>query len=116
MKTKSMMWAAAPLLLAITVTAAKAAEFTTLASPGSALDAEEAVLEVRVKSLQTELVAKQVEKELLARTTQSRERELLRGQTRVRELRGADAGPGDRHDLSWRNGAREVAGGIVDKQ
>ena len=31
------------------------------------LDAEEAVLEVRAKSLQTELVAKQVEKTLLAR-------------------------------------------------
>jgi len=55
------------------------------------LDAEEAELEVRVKSLQTELVAKQVEKELLTRTTQSRERELSRGRTRVRELRGADA-------------------------
>ena len=38
------------------------------------LDAEEAELEVRVKSLQTELVAKQVEKTLLARTTESRER------------------------------------------
>ena len=37
------------------------------------LDAEEAELEVRVKSLQTELVAKQVEKALLARTTESRE-------------------------------------------
>src|SRR4051812_9219999 len=37
------------------------------------LDAEEAVLEVRAKSLQTELIAKQVEKALLSRTTQSRE-------------------------------------------
>jgi circadian clock protein KaiC len=55
------------------------------------LDSEEAELEGRVKSLQTELVAKQVEKELLIRTTQSRERELSRGRTRVRELRGADA-------------------------
>jgi len=55
------------------------------------LDAEEAVLEVRVKSLQTELMAKQVEKTLLTRTTQSRERELSRGRTRIRELRGADA-------------------------
>lgn len=54
------------------------------------LDAEEAVLEVRAKSLQTELLAKQVEKTLLARTTQSREREAVRGQTRMRELRGAD--------------------------
>jgi len=55
------------------------------------LDAEEAELEVRVKSLQTELVAKQVEKTLLARTTESRKRELSRGRTRIRELRGADA-------------------------
>lgn len=54
------------------------------------LDAEEAELEVRVKSLQTELVAKQVEKSLLARTTQTREQELARGQTHMRELRGAD--------------------------
>ncbi len=55
------------------------------------LDAEEAELEVRVKSLQTELVAKQVEKALLTHTTESRERELSRGRTRMRELRGADA-------------------------
>jgi circadian clock protein KaiC len=55
------------------------------------LDAEEAELEVRVKSLQTELAAKQVEKALLVRTTQSREGELSRGRTRMRELRGADA-------------------------
>ena len=55
------------------------------------LDAEEAVLEVRAKSLQTELVAKKVEKTLLARTTQSREGELSRGRTRMRELRGGDA-------------------------
>jgi circadian clock protein KaiC len=55
------------------------------------LDAEEAELEVRMKSLQVELVAKQVEKALLARTTESRERELSRGRTRMRELRGADA-------------------------
>jgi circadian clock protein KaiC len=55
------------------------------------LDAEEAVLEVRAKSLQTELVAKKVEKTLLTSTTQSRVRELSRGHTRMRELRGADA-------------------------
>ena len=54
------------------------------------LDAEEAVLEVRVKSLQTELMAKQVEKTLLNRATESREGELTRGLHRVRELRGAD--------------------------
>lgn len=55
------------------------------------LEAEEAVLEVRAKSLQTELVAKQVEKTLLARTRASREGELARGLSRMRELRGADA-------------------------
>jgi circadian clock protein KaiC len=55
------------------------------------LDAEEAVLEVRAKSLQTELVAKQVEKGLLARTTASREGEVSRGRIRMRELRGGDA-------------------------
>ena len=55
------------------------------------LDAEEAVLEVRAKSLQTELVAKQVEKTLLARNTQSRKGEVSRGHTRMRELRGGDA-------------------------
>ena len=55
------------------------------------LDAEEAELEVRVKSLQTELVAKQVEKALLVRTTQSDKGELSRGRTQIKELRGADA-------------------------
>ena len=55
------------------------------------LDAEEAELEVRLKSLQVELLAKQVEKELLVHTTASLEGELSRGHTRMRELRGADA-------------------------
>lgn len=55
------------------------------------LDAEEAELVVRVKSLQTELAAKQVEKALLVRTTQSHEGELSRGRTQMKELRGADA-------------------------
>ncbi|MBI5923448.1 MAG: circadian clock protein KaiC [Betaproteobacteria bacterium] len=55
------------------------------------LDAEEAELEVRLKSLQTELVAKQVEKALLVRSTQSHEGELSRGRTQMKELRGADA-------------------------
>lgn len=59
------------------------------------LDAEEAELEVRLKSLQTELVAKQVEKELLTLATQSREGVLSQGRTEMRELRGADtAKPG----------------------
>ena len=55
------------------------------------LDAEEAVLEVRAKSLQTELVAKQVEKTLLERATHNRNGEVSRGRIRMRELRGGDA-------------------------
>jgi circadian clock protein KaiC len=54
------------------------------------LDAEEAELEVRIKSLQTVLAAKQVEKALLTRTTASHVHELTRGDNRMRELRGAD--------------------------
>jgi circadian clock protein KaiC len=54
------------------------------------LDAEEAELEVRLKSLQTELIAKQVEKALLVRFTQSHEGELSRGRTQMKEMRGAD--------------------------
>src|ERR1700722_1427249 len=56
------------------------------------LDAQQAELEVRLKAVQTELIAKQVEKTLLARTTASRQAEKLRGRVRVRELRGGDAG------------------------
>jgi circadian clock protein KaiC len=55
------------------------------------LDAEEAVLEVRAKSLQTELIAKKVEKTLLSRTSESREKAVARGRIRMGELRGADA-------------------------
>jgi circadian clock protein KaiC len=55
------------------------------------LDAEEAELEVRVRSLQVELEAKQVEKALLARTTEIQKGELSRGRTRIGELRGEDA-------------------------
>lgn len=55
------------------------------------LDAEEAELEVRLKSLQVELLAKQAEKALLARTTKGQEGELSRDRTRMGELRGADA-------------------------
>jgi circadian clock protein KaiC len=54
------------------------------------LDAEEAEIEVRVKALQVQLVAKQVEKALLASTTQSHKRESKEDRTRMRELRGAD--------------------------
>jgi circadian clock protein KaiC len=55
------------------------------------LDAEEAELLVQLRSLRVELEAKHVEKALLARTTESRNDESTRGQTRIRELRGADA-------------------------
>lgn len=54
------------------------------------LDAEEAELALRVKSLQRELVAKQAEKALLLRATQSHEGELSRGRTEIKELRGDD--------------------------
>jgi len=55
------------------------------------LDAQQAELEVRLKAVQTELIAKQVEKTLLARTTASRKAEIVRGRARMRELRGGDA-------------------------
>ena len=55
------------------------------------LDAEEAELEVRLKSLQVERAAKQVEKALLVRATESREGELSSGRSRMSEMRGADA-------------------------
>ena len=55
------------------------------------LDAEEAELRVRLQSLVVELEAKGVEKEVLERTAASLARESLRGRTRIRELRGADA-------------------------
>jgi circadian clock protein KaiC len=46
---------------------------------------------VRLKALQTELLAKQMEKTLLARSTASRKAEVLRGSVRMRELRSGDA-------------------------
>jgi circadian clock protein KaiC len=55
------------------------------------LDAEEAVLHVRAKALQTELTAKQTEKALLERTTDIRKAERTRGQERMGELRGTDS-------------------------
>ncbi|MEP6482827.1 MAG: circadian clock protein KaiC [Rudaea sp.] len=55
------------------------------------LDAEEAELQVRVKSLQTELVAKQVEKALLISTAKMQAGKRLRGRTRIKELRGSDS-------------------------
>ena len=55
------------------------------------LDAEEAELQVRVKSLQVELEAKQVEKALLVRTKETRKGELTRERRHMGHLRGADA-------------------------
>jgi circadian clock protein KaiC len=55
------------------------------------LEAEEAELQVRLQSVRVELEAKLVEKALLDRTTESRSVESTRGNTRIRELRGADA-------------------------
>ena len=63
---------------------------------GVRLDAEEAELEVRLKSLGVELEAKRTERELLARTVASRESESKRGRDRMRELRSADKSPGSR--------------------
>lgn len=61
------------------------------------LDTDEAALAVRIKSLQTELLAKQVEKDLLARTTERSQGELSKGRTQMKESRGADAvKPGQR--------------------
>ncbi len=69
-----------------------AAEVSAVATrlKGVRLDAEEAELVVRLKSLNVELAAKLAEKALLARTSQSHEGEMSRGRTRMRELRGAD--------------------------
>jgi len=54
------------------------------------LEAQEAELQQRLKSLHTELIAKQVEKALLIRTRASRKGETSRVSLRLRELRGAD--------------------------
>lgn len=66
------------------------------------LEADEAELEVRLKALHVELLAKKLEKALLARTKQEYESELSRGRDQMRELRGADAtkraGKPVRHD------------------
>lgn len=57
------------------------------------LEAEEAELEARVKSLQVELAAKLTEKAVLARSAEVHEMELLLGRDRMRELRGTDVAP-----------------------
>ena len=69
--------------------AAEVAEVSTKLKRVS-LEAEEAVLEVRAKSLKTELVAKKLEKDLLIRTTEIHKRESSGVHQRMRELRGAD--------------------------
>ncbi|MGZ8779703.1 MAG: circadian clock protein KaiC [Thermoanaerobaculia bacterium] len=57
------------------------------------LEAEQAELEARVKSLQVELTAKVTEKAVLARSSEVHERELELGRGRMRELRGSDVTP-----------------------
>ena len=57
------------------------------------LEAEEAELEARVKSLQVELAAKLTEKAVLARSAEIHEQEALLGRDRMRELRGSDVAP-----------------------
>ena len=54
------------------------------------LEAEEAELDARVKSLQLELAAKQAEKALLARSAQIHENEESLGRDRMKQLRGTD--------------------------
>jgi circadian clock protein KaiC len=55
------------------------------------LEAEQAELEARVKSLQVELAAKVTEKAMLARSAEVHEKELALDRDRMRELRGTDA-------------------------
>jgi circadian clock protein KaiC len=57
------------------------------------LDADEAELEVKLKALQAELVAKQEEKALLVDTTQTHKGELSRGRAKVGESGGNDPMP-----------------------
>jgi circadian clock protein KaiC len=54
------------------------------------LESQEAELNMRVKAAQVELLAKQVEKSLQDRTTESRKGDLQEGRTRMGELRGSD--------------------------
>jgi circadian clock protein KaiC len=54
------------------------------------LTAEESEYRVRLKALETELAAKQVEKLLLARTLAAHQSQETRRRTRIRQLRSAD--------------------------
>jgi circadian clock protein KaiC len=58
------------------------------------LDAEQSELEAQLKSVQTELAAKHVEKSLLAHNTTNRSGDLKRSHAHMRELRGADVSLG----------------------
>jgi circadian clock protein KaiC len=55
------------------------------------LDAQQAELELRLKAVQTELIAKQVENTLLASATATRKAAIIGSRVRMRELRGGDA-------------------------
>jgi circadian clock protein KaiC len=57
------------------------------------LEAQEAELEARMKSLQVELTAKQTERAVLARSAEVHEQEVSLGRDRMRELRGTDQAP-----------------------
>lgn len=57
------------------------------------LDAEEAELEARVRSLEAELAAKRTEKGVLTRSAAVLEKEVVQGRDRMRELRGSDVSP-----------------------
>jgi circadian clock protein KaiC len=57
------------------------------------LHSQESELLVRVKSLQTELTAKQLQRSLLSRTISTRKQQQSRDRMRRRELRGEDALP-----------------------
>jgi circadian clock protein KaiC len=69
-----------------------ASELAAVAAKLSAvrLDAEEAELEARMRSLQLELAAKQTEKAVLSRSADRHAQEVLAGRDRMHELRGTD--------------------------
>ncbi|CAN5245209.1 circadian clock protein KaiC [soil metagenome] len=70
---------------------AKREDFEVLAKQKRAtLASEEALLEVRLKAVQLELVMKRAEAEALGRLTAHRNVDLARGQTHLDELRGAE--------------------------
>jgi circadian clock protein KaiC len=54
------------------------------------LEAEEALLEVRLKAVQLDLEAKRAERQVLTRLGVDRTADLARGRTELRELRGVD--------------------------